>query len=180
MQCNALSLRPVVQFVILAQWRHISSESAVELCYICVQLLLNYCSIATSVIGYFNLMWHLNDRNCRNCAINAPIGQSTEIAVLVILYNKPLVCYRSPEPQEALWHNIFWYHRLPSLVDPGRGARNAHPCSWTIFFPFHAVFGKKSCQLIGSWILHWPFTEHKSINLTGVIQQKMTTYNRNA
>ena len=46
---------------------------------------------------YFNFVWHFNDGNCENCAINVPSSQSTEIAVLVIISIKP------PEPQEALW-----------------------------------------------------------------------------
>ena len=53
-------------------------------------------------MGYFNFVWHLGDRNCVNCAINVPGGQLTEIAVLVILYIKPLVKPQAPEPQEAL------------------------------------------------------------------------------
>ena len=49
-------------------------------------------------------MWHLNDRNSENCAINVQSGQSTAIAVLVTISIKPLVKHQTPEPQEALWH----------------------------------------------------------------------------
>ena len=70
-------------------------------------LLLKYCSIESSDMEYFNFLWHLNDWNCGNCAINTSNGQSTEIAVLVILYSKPLTYHRNTEPQEALWHPTF-------------------------------------------------------------------------
>ena len=53
-------------------------------------------------MGYFNFVLHLNDKNCENCAINAPSSQLTEIAVLVIISIKPLVKHRTPEPQETL------------------------------------------------------------------------------
>ena len=36
--------------------------------------------------------------------VETAINASIEMAVLVILFNKPIVHYQSPEPQEALWH----------------------------------------------------------------------------
>ena len=54
-------------------------------------------------MGYFDFVWHFSEI----CVINAPSGQLTEIAVLVIISIKPLVLHQTPESQEALWHNHF-------------------------------------------------------------------------
>ena len=101
-------LMPLVQFI------HCSSVEASlpwKCCLIAVWLLFNYAvtcyhmqMIASSIMGCFNFVWHLNDRNCEICAINALSSQSTEIAVLVIISIKPLVLHWTPEPQETLWH----------------------------------------------------------------------------
>ena len=43
-----------------------------------------------------------------------------DMAVLVILFNSPLVRYQSPEPQEALWHSyetlLISYHNVPLKI----------------------------------------------------------------
>ena len=93
MLCASQVLSPLYNFIIVAQWRNLSSESAV----------ISYEMGYFTVCCLYELMWHLNDRNYGNAAINASNVQAYKLAVVFITFTSPLVLYRSPEPQEALW-----------------------------------------------------------------------------
>ena len=67
--------------------------------------------------GYFNLMWHLNDRNCRNCAINAssgPIDWNSSSSDSLQLSPGPLSISRAPRGPVTLTTCCFVY--LPAAL----------------------------------------------------------------
>ena len=93
----------------LAQWRHISSESAVShvwtMFYQCVITIFENITLCHELHGMFYLWCQMWQELQENCAINAPNGRSSKTTVLVILSMRSLVLHRTAEPQEALWHN---------------------------------------------------------------------------
>ena len=111
---------PVIQCIV-AQWRHISSESAVSYsCYMC-------CPIDSSTVhelhGIFYLWYYLWQEIC---AINAQSGYSNKRVVLVIISMQSLVSIKQQSPRRpcdimAFWCDLllwpsgkaFWYAPSP-------------------------------------------------------------------
>ena len=104
---------------IVVQWRHLSSEVlliSANTMLLCITSVFSYCYWVWLHVIICKWMHHLPWVILTLCdtwmtgivksEINAPSSQSTEIAVLVIISIKPLVLHRTPELQEALWHNL--------------------------------------------------------------------------
>ena len=93
----------------IAQWRLVLSASAVCPClnntsYVTTVSTVNYLqTLHHELHGMFYLWCQMWQELQENCAINAPNGKSSKIAVWVILSMRSLVLHRTAEPQEALW-----------------------------------------------------------------------------
>ena len=108
----------LVQF--LAQWRLISSESAVsyEFSYIItIYWYKHYALKSHELHGMFYMWCQMWQELHEKCVINAPSCKSNKTAVLVILSMRSLVLHQTAEPQEALWH-----------FDAQCGARDCQNC----------------------------------------------------
>ena len=128
----------------LAQWRLISSESAVSNMPLSPNVLLSC---------YFNCMECFTcdvkcDRNYRkNCVINAPNSKSSKTAVLVILLMWSLVLHWTAEPQEALWHSPLHVKLNVSSRLNNTTKACCTPLVAVRYFDQHTCYVSKECML---------------------------------